>query len=68
MEVATKVVLIIGLIGVGLTLLINLYVVFGMHRSDSSFFSQLWWSRWFPIYIAMGSAAFVAGVLRFTMR
>lgn len=64
----SKMMLFIGIVGVLLTLAVNLYASFGLHRGAAAFFSSPWWSRWFPIYMVMASAAFIGAVLRTSVK
>jgi len=41
----------IGLIGLSIGLVLNLIGWFVFHRASSEFFSNLWWSAWFPNYL-----------------
>jgi hypothetical protein len=50
-----------GLIGLAGTPVLNLMGLFVFHRSSSIFFSNEWWSAWFPCY-AVWATATIAGV------
>jgi hypothetical protein len=41
----------IGLIGLAIEVVINLVAQFAFKRSAAEFFSEQWWSSWFPSYI-----------------
>jgi hypothetical protein len=41
----------LGLIGLSITLVLNLLGDFGFHRSTALFFTEHWWTSWFPSWI-----------------
>jgi hypothetical protein len=59
MQIVATSLLVVGLTGVLIAALLNTYVVVGRGRHAEMFFSQSWWSRWFPMYVVMGAAGFV---------
>ena len=46
-----KIFLRFGLIGIGITLMLNLVGIFLFQRDAAPFFSQGWWSSWLPTYL-----------------
>jgi hypothetical protein len=46
-----KTFLIVGLIGFGAALVINLVAMLGFSKAEATFFSDPWWSSWFPNYV-----------------
>lgn len=42
----------VGLIGLGITLVLNLLGLFVFHRPTAVFFTEQWWSSWFPSWMA----------------
>lgn len=40
--------LFIGLIGIGIQLVLNLLGIFVFHKAAAVFFTEEWWSSWFP--------------------
>jgi hypothetical protein len=41
----------LGLIGLTLTIILNLVAVFVLKQASAAFFSNNWWSDWFPAYL-----------------
>jgi hypothetical protein len=41
----------IGIIGLSITVVVNLAGFLVFHRASSVFFSDAWWSAWFPVYL-----------------
>jgi FtsH-binding integral membrane protein len=56
--------LIIGMTGLVITLAVNLSGIYAFEKPAASFFSNNWWSEWFPGYIAW----FVLLVVGFGLR
>ena len=48
-----------GLIGIGITLLLNVVGIFLLQRDAAPFFSQGWWSSWLPAYLVWLVCLFV---------
>ena len=40
--------LFIGLIGISIHLVLNLLGIFVFHKAAAAFFTEQWWSSWFP--------------------
>jgi hypothetical protein len=40
-----------GIIGLAITVILNLVGLFVLHKGSSVFFSDKWWADWFPNYI-----------------
>ena len=41
----------VGLVGLGVHLTLNLLGIFVFHRAAAVFFSEQWWSAWFPLWL-----------------
>ena len=42
---------IIGLVGLAITIVLNLVALLILKKASAEFFSDKWWSGWFPSYI-----------------
>lgn len=42
---------IIGLFGLSIVFIVNLFGIFALKQVAAEFFSNQWWSTWFPAYI-----------------
>ncbi len=47
----TNALLRVALIGLAITLVVNLLGIFVFHKAAAVFFTELWWSSWFPSWI-----------------
>jgi hypothetical protein len=58
---------IIGLVGLGIHVAVNLVALLAFKKSTAEFFSEPWWSTWFPgytvwlIFLGLGLAARCGG-------
>jgi len=41
----------IGVIGLAIVTVLNLVAVLALKQASSAFFSDRWWSGWFPVYL-----------------
>jgi len=41
----------VGVIGLVGTLVLNLFAVLALTRASATFFSDQWWTGWFPCYL-----------------
>ena len=46
--------LFIGLIGLSIHFVLNLLGIFVFHKAAAVFFTEQWWSSWFPMWLAWG--------------
>jgi hypothetical protein len=54
-------ILFIGLMGLSIHLLLNLLGIFVFHKAAAVFFTEQWWSSWFPMWLAWG-VLFISGL------
>ncbi len=54
----------IGLIGLAITIVLNLVALFLLKKAAAGYFSDAWWSEWFPSYAVWVSFTIIALVSR----
>ena len=53
----------LALVGLTIGLTVNLFAIVVLHRADADFFSDRWWTLWFPSYIVWLTFG-IAGIAR----
>jgi len=41
----------IGLVGLTITIVLNLVALLMLKKASAEYFSDVWWSDWFPVYM-----------------
>jgi hypothetical protein len=54
----------LGIIGLMITVGMNLAGHFIFHRHSSEFFSPAWWSAWYPVYLVWAILLFAGTIAR----
>jgi hypothetical protein len=58
----------LAVIGLPLTVALNLVGLFVFHRHSSVFFSEAWWNAWFPNYFVWAMFGFIGAVTGISAR
>jgi hypothetical protein len=63
-----KTILFIGLIGLSIHLVLNLLGIFVFKKPAAVFFTEPWWSSWFPMWLAWGLLTISGLGIRFRLQ